>query len=78
MSAPTPAQTVARMRNWSIRNLRALYALSYQIQGSRGATIRALIDEELASKGAMTTGEQLASIAERWAKSAQHKGEQNG
>jgi len=74
VSAPTPAQTAARKRNWSIRNLRALYALTFSIQGPRGASIRALIDEELAAKGAMTSGEQRAAIAARWEKLAQQKG----
>ena len=53
------------MRNWGIRNLRALYALSFQITGKRGFVIRALIDDELAARGALTTAERAAKMWER-------------
>jgi|HubBroStandDraft_1064217.scaffolds.fasta_scaffold306001_2 hypothetical protein len=53
------------MRNWGIRNLRALYALSYQISGERGAAIRALIDEELVARGALTDAAHSAAVGNR-------------
>lgn len=49
---PTPAQDAARMRNWGIRSLRALYALAYQLNEPRRAQVQSLIDEELAARGA--------------------------
>jgi hypothetical protein len=68
---PTKADA-ARTRNWGIRNLRALYALSYQVQGERGAGIRALIDDELVARGALTTAQRdakaLAEFLHRRAK----------
>jgi hypothetical protein len=48
------------MRNWGIRNLRALYALSLAIRGERGDAIRLLIDDELAARGAARTAERNA------------------
>lgn len=61
----TEAQDRAVTRNWGIRNLRALYALTYQIGGDRGFMIRALIDEELVARGALTTAQHAASIGNR-------------
>jgi hypothetical protein len=64
----TPAQEASRTRNWGIRNLRALYALSYQVAGARGDAIRALIDEECAARGARTYAEHAEAVAARWKK----------
>jgi hypothetical protein len=52
---PTEKQRAARTRNFGIFNLRSLYALSWQIRGPRGETIRALIDAELMDRGALPT-----------------------
>lgn len=54
------------MRNWGIRNLRALYAMSYQIGGDRGLVIRSLIDDELSERGADITAEHEAKQRLKW------------
>lgn len=56
------AQHKATMRNWGIRNLRALYRLAHQLSPARRDAVQAIIDDELKSRGAMTTAEQLKSI----------------
>ena len=58
---PTEAQNKARMRNWGIRNLRALRALCYQLTSPRREAVFALIDEELKERGAMTHAEHHAA-----------------
>ena len=60
---PTAKQRAATMRNWGIRNLRALHALSYRIVGERGDAIRALIDAELVERGAKPTSAHLERLA---------------
>ena len=52
---PTEKQRAATARNWGIRNLRALYALTWSIRGERGDAIRRLIDDELLARGALPT-----------------------
>ena len=65
---PTEAQNKARMRNWGIRSLRALYRLAHQLSPARRDAVQAIIDEELKSRGAMTTAEQSKAIEAEWKK----------
>jgi hypothetical protein len=50
--APTEAQTRARMRNWRIRSLRALWAQVGMLSHDRASAARYLIDCELKAAGA--------------------------
>ena len=50
----TQKQNDATMRNWGIRSLRGFYGLSYQLEIERGERVRAIVDEELAARGAET------------------------
>lgn len=49
------------MRNWHIRNLRALHALCHSLTGERREAAMAAVDAELALMGAMTTAEKRAA-----------------
>ena len=60
MNRPTPKQDKARMRNWGIRNLRALYAQAYQLSLPNRQIVHAAIDAELHARGARTTAQHLA------------------
>lgn len=60
---PTEAQNRARARNWRIRNLRALYALAYQLTGPRRDTAHRAIDRELKSLGAEAETARMARRA---------------
>lgn len=51
---PSEAQHRARMRNWGIRNLRALYRLAHQLSRERCEAVQVIIDEELKERGAKT------------------------
>jgi hypothetical protein len=62
MTRPTEAQDRARMRNWGIRNLRALYALSYSLTGERRTAAHDAIDAELALRGAEPEGARKAQF----------------
>lgn len=64
----TDAQKKARMRNWGIRNLRALYRLAHQLSPARRDAVQAIIDDELKERGAMTTAEQSKAIEAEWKK----------
>lgn len=50
----TEAQHAATMRNWGIRQLRALYAQCHMLAAPRRDAAWAIIDEELAARGAET------------------------
>lgn len=54
---PTEAQEAARMRNWGIRNLHALYAQAVQLRADRRSAVQRIINEELADRGARPAGE---------------------
>lgn len=53
-------QDKAWMRNWGIRNLRALYAMAYQLSLPNRQIVHAAIDAELHARGARTTAQHLA------------------
>lgn len=63
---PTQRQSEARMRNWGIRNLRALYCLANQLSPERRRQVQAIIDDELRARGADTMAEQAANLRRRW------------
>lgn len=65
---PTEKQNAARIRNWGIRSLRAFYALSHNLSRERGDRVRAIIDEELAERGANTHAQHVEAVGKRWAK----------
>lgn len=51
---PSPAQQAATARNWRIRNLRALAALTYTLDRDLGEEARAVIDRQLIRMNAAT------------------------
>lgn len=55
---PSEAQQAATMRNWGIRQLRALYGLTGSLSADRRRQVQAIIDEELADRGAEPEGER--------------------
>lgn len=66
MSGPrTDAQNRATMRNWGIRQLRALYGQTHMLSRERGDQVRAIIDDELAARGAKTSSAHAAESGVR-------------
>jgi len=53
---PTPAQELARARNWKIRCLPSLWAQAGHLTGARLRATRAMIDAELITLGAEPEG----------------------
>lgn len=58
MGQRTEAQRRATMRNWGIRQLRALSAQTHMLAPARGRAVRSIIDEELSERGAETEYER--------------------
>lgn len=53
------------MRNWGIRQLRALYAQAHMLSRERREAVQAIIDLELVARGAKTGAEHAAKAGER-------------
>lgn len=66
MGERSQAQENAAMRNWGIRQLRALQAQARVLSPARSAQVRALIDEELVSRGADTEEQHISKERERF------------
>jgi hypothetical protein len=56
------------MRNWGIRQLRALHAQCHMLSGERRDRAWAAIDEELAARGAETEAARRLRLNEEWAR----------
>jgi hypothetical protein len=63
---PTEKQTAARMRNWGIRSLRAFYAQCHILAPERREKVCAIIDEELAARGALITKQHTEKLFDEW------------
>lgn len=68
----TDAQQAATMRNWGIRQLRALYAMSHMLTGPRRQVMQRLIDAELEERGAETEMARKDRHEAEWAAEDRH------
>lgn len=60
----TEAQKLASMRNWQVRNLRALQTQAYRLSPDRRARVIEIVDEELIGMGAKPYHEHHKKLRE--------------